>query len=233
MLTGGGHVIDSKVSFVTELKPGGKDKTRFYADLTISDQGNFSGDLYYTYSEYAAYLFRKKFATFNDKNEYVRNFERENPGLHVTKSTFQAVDSIYYPLNAKYKIENFGNSDVSDSTISFVPFLVDRIKVNLFKSDDRKIPVDFIYSSEKNFIYKITIPSNYTVSHLPDPVNMVLPDNGGKFTYRVSAENETIVIQSNISFNKALFTQNEYPYIKQLYANIVAKQSEPIIIKKK
>jgi hypothetical protein len=232
-INGNGRLVDEKIGIWTELKPGGKDKTRVYSDLSLSDQGNFSGDLYCTYYEYAGYLFRKKYATFNEKNEYIRSYERENPGIHVINSTFQAIDSIYFPLKSKYEIEDFGNADVTDSTISFLPFLVERIKVNPFKLDARKIPVDFIYPIERKYIYKIKIPDNFKITHLPESINLSLPENGGKFIYRISAQNEIIVVQSEITLNKALYTQDEYPYIKQLYAEIVNKQSEPVIIKKK
>ncbi len=232
-INGNGRLVDSKVSIWTGLKPGGKNLTRLYADLSLNDKGNITGNLFYSYYEYAGYLFRKDYATFNDKNEYIRNYVRENPGMQVVNSTIHALDSIYDPLIAKYEIENYGNTDITDSTLSFVPFLVDRIKINPFKSDERKIPVDFINPNEKKYIFKIKIPENYTVEHMPESINLILPDNSGKFTFRVSFLNNIIVVQSEISLYKALYTQAEYPYIKQLYAEIVNKQSEPIILKKK
>jgi hypothetical protein len=232
-INGNGHLVTESAGIPIELRPGGKNKTRLYSDLSLSEQGTFSGNLYYTYYDYAGYLFRKKYATFNDNKEFVRSFERENPGIHILNSSFKGLDSIYQPLNLKYTVENYGNTDVTDSTISFLPFQVERIDVNPFKSDTRRVPVDFIYQNEKKFILKIKIPDNYEVTHLPESVNLALPNNGGRFTFSTTAQFGVVIVQSELDLNRAVYTQDEYPFIKQLYAEIVNKQSEPVIIKKK
>ncbi len=232
-INGNGRLINDKFSIWTELKPGGKDKTKLYADLKIKNDGNITGNLNYSNQEYAGYLFRKKFYSFNDSNEFIKSYERDNPGLHILTSTFQNVSDIYSPANIKYSIEYNGNNDVSDSSISFLPFIVEQIKINPFKPEERKIPVDFIYPYERKYIIKFEIPDSFKVAEKPEPVNFALPENNGKFIFRVSSQGNIIMVNCDLSISKAVFTQDAYPYLKQLYSEIVKKESEPIIIKKK
>jgi len=232
-INGNGRIVDNKVSIWTELKPGGTDKSRVYSDLKLNDDGMMNGNISCAYYEYAGYLFRKNYSTFNDKTKFIKNIERENPGMKITNSSVQGIDSIYIPVNAKYAIEYNSNSDITDTTITFLPIILERIINNPFKLDERKIPVDFIYPKERKYTFRIEIPEKFKVASFPAPVNFVLPENKGRFTYKVSVQDSLILIQCNITILKPTFTQVEYPYIKQLYAEIVNKESEPVILKKK
>jgi len=232
-VNGNGRLVHDKTSIWTELKPGGQDKTSLFADLKINEDGNFTGNLNQHYYEYAGYLFRKEFHSFIDSVEFVRSFERENPGMHVKTALFQNIDNIYSTANTKYSIEYNGNSDATDSTITFLPFFIERTQVNPFKLDERKIPVDFIYPMEKKYIMKFIIPANYKIISKPESVVFVLPDKSGKFAYKISTQDSILILNCSISLNKAVFTQDQYPFLKQLYSEIVKKETEPIILKKK
>jgi hypothetical protein len=42
-----------------------------------------------------------------------------------------------------------------------------------------------------------------------------------------------ISITSSLSFNKSVFNQEEYPALRDFYGQVVAKQAEQIVLKKK
>ena len=232
-LNGSARIIDDKISGWIELKPAGKSKKRLFANVKLNTEGIILGELSYIRDEYEGYNFRKDYAKFNDKSDYIRKIEQTNPGLRILETSFQNLDSFYAPAIENYKIEYNGNTDITDSAITFYPFFVERINANPFKLEERKIPVDFIYPIEKNYLFRFEIPENYKVSEIPAAVSFVLPDNNGKFIYRVAVQGSVVQVICNISITKYNFTQAEYPYVKQLYAEIVQKESEPITIKKK
>jgi hypothetical protein len=51
--------------------------------------------------------------------------------------------------------------------------------------------------------------------------------------YNVAQNGNVITVTSMFQINKSLFTQLEYPYLREFYNQIVAKQAEQIVLKKK
>jgi len=43
---------------------------------------------------------------------------------------------------------------------------------------------------------------------------------------------DKLVVLSKLKIYKTLFVMNEYPYIKEFFAHIVAKQNEQLVLKK-
>jgi hypothetical protein len=71
------------------------------------------------------------------------------------------------------------------------------------------------------------------VEEVPETKRMILPDNGGRFTYSVSQVGNRISVISNIQINNRVFLPDQYPHLRALFDRIVAKQAEPIVLKKK
>ena len=67
----------------------------------------------------------------------------------------------------------------------------------------------------------------------PAPVAMSLPGGAGRFIYSVTPSEGMLSITSQLIINKTEFLQEEYPALRQFYAEIVAKQAEQIVLKKK
>ena len=60
-----------------------------------------------------------------------------------------------------------------------------------------------------------------------------MPENGAKYIYNVSQNGNLITVTSMFHINKSLFTQIEYPALREFYSQIVSKQAEQIVLKKK
>jgi hypothetical protein len=231
-INGNGRLVREANSIWIELKPGGADKIKQLAQLTFDSEGKIAGTSQCVQSDYAAYLFRKNYAGYNDKIEYTRGLERTNPGLNIKELRIGALDSIYNPIQIEQTFDYSSNIDVSDSLISFLPIIFDRLTSNPFNLDVRKIPVDFINPFERAYYYNYKIPIGYKVQEIPKSVNLTLPDNGGRFFFNSAVSDSTILITYKFSISKAIFAQDQYNFIKQLYAEVVKKMSEPVILKK-
>src|SRR5690606_5857760 len=112
-------------------------------------------------------------------------------------------------------------------------FIESQLVENPFKSETRLYPVDYGSPQEKTYMCKITIPENYEIDELPVSKVIALPGNAAHFLYNVSQLENTINITSSFQINKALFMQNEYAFIREFYNQVVAKQAEQIVLKKK
>ncbi len=104
---------------------------------------------------------------------------------------------------------------------------------NPFKVASRIYPVDFAHPSEDVYICNFIIPEGYAVEEMPKSVVLTLPENAGKFTYMLQISGNRIQVMSKISIGKQVFYAEEYDYLKQFYAALVAKQAEQIVLKKK
>jgi hypothetical protein len=80
---------------------------------------------------------------------------------------------------------------------------------------------------------KVTIPEGYVIDELPPSKVMVLPGNAGKYTYSMVQSGNTIMLTSILNINQAIFPQNEYTGLREFYNQVVAKQAEQIVLKKK
>jgi hypothetical protein len=61
----------------------------------------------------------------------------------------------------------------------------------------------------------------------------MLPENSARYIFSVSQNGNLVTVTSFLSINKSIFTQLEYPNLREFYNQVVAKQAEQIILKKK
>ena len=114
----------------------------------------------------------------------------------------------------------------------FNPIMVMRVDENPFQLEKREYPVDFGSPEEKIFVARITLPKDWTVEELPKPKALVLPGNVAKCIYTVTQNGNVLSVTSQLVINKALFTQDEYPGLRDFYGQVVAKQAELVVLKK-
>jgi hypothetical protein len=105
-------------------------------------------------------------------------------------------------------------------------------KENPFKLLQRQYPVDFATPIDETYICYFTIPEGYEVEEAPKSVAVNLPDNGGRFTYILKQEGNTIEIMSKVTITKPVYFAPEYAYLKQFYDHIVTKHAEQLVLRK-
>jgi len=59
----------------------------------------------------------------------------------------------------------------------------------------------------------------------------VLPNNEGVATINYSTRENILVVIYKLQINKKLFIPEEYGTIQELYAQIIKKQTQPVILK--
>ncbi len=227
-----GRVIMDENSAWIELSTPYKDKEYTVYELSLSEDMTFSGKISYDYSDYGAYDFRVNYKSFNSQEEYQEDFLNYYPGLTIINSQIENIDDCYSPIKENLDVKINNQVNFIDSEIYIIPMLYEQLKENPFKNNERKYPVDFAYESEKTYVIKITIPDGYTAYKLPKPVNLKIPDNGGRFIYNVAATGRDIVVTCRIFIDKAIFLPAEYPLLKEFFTQIIKKHAEPLIIKK-
>jgi hypothetical protein len=230
---GEGLVISDAMSRWVQVASEVKARTAVTADLILNDQGDLQGKLTYQWDGYAAYEKRSDIQK-TGKEAYLQDLQKER-SWKISDTEFQNLDEneLDKPAGAVHEISVEHHSTLAGDYIYVDPFITFKEEENPFKADTRKFPIDFGVRSERIYISHIAIPDGYMVEEVPETKRMILPDNGGRFTYSVSQVGNRISVISNIQINNRVFLPDQYPHLRALFDRIVAKQAEPIVLKKK
>jgi hypothetical protein len=165
-------------------------------------------------------------------DDFYTQKEKKITGLTFTKKDIPTLDSIYKPLTENLEFSIADAADMSSDLILINPLQFEATTRNPFRLKERQYPVEFPCQINETLMVNWIIPEGFTIDQLPKPALVTLPDNGGKFTYNVVKNGNTVMVISIIKINKTVFLNNEYEYIKEFFNQIIAKQAESMVIKK-
>jgi hypothetical protein len=230
-LNGEGLVISKTNHRWISLETKVKSKTVVNGELLLSESGDLSGKLNFTRDGYDANRMRKDFLAKGEET-YVKEFLGAR-SWEVEKSEFQNIRELESPAKELHNLTIHEHSTVAGDVIYLNPFVSSQISTNPFTPATREYPVDFGSAQEKMYMCKITIPDGYVIDETPKSKVIALPGNAAKYVYNMVVFGNVINFTSNFQVNRNIFTQIEYPDLREFYAQVVAKQAEQIVLKKK
>jgi hypothetical protein len=229
-LNGKGLLVNESAVRWINLETKLKSKSTTTAELTLQNESQLVGKLRRDFAGYAALSKRKGF--FNKGEEdYLKDFIASHL-WERQKSEFKNTEDLGNPFSETHELLINENVTAAGDVVYIEPFVIDRLKTNPFVSEQRQYPVDFGSPSEQTFMYKLTVPENYKIEEIPTSKILALPENAAKYLYNVSVNGNVVSITSILSINKAMYVQDEYPNLREFYNQVVAKQSEQIVLKK-
>lgn len=230
-LNGQGRLVTNEAGTWVNLRTDKADKESVLYDLTLTDDLKLEGQISLAKYDYAAYKFRKDYKEYASEEDYLTYLETSNPGLIIQDYSFKNIDNIYEPINEKYTVKMSNQIQNVNGMLLINPFFFDQIKENPFKLDNRQYPIDFAYTQSKMIITKITIPEGYQIETLPQPIRAVMPDKKSSILISYGIIGNSVSVSYKFILDKAVYSAEEYPLLKALYAEVVKKQAEPIILK--
>jgi transglutaminase-like putative cysteine protease len=222
---------------VSPTKPGwvplstSKSKSTALAELVLADDGTMKGKIQFSHDGYYGQSARKKYFR-NGKDEYVNSMKSANQ-WDIETSSFDNVEKLSEPMKEVYELKMNEHVQVAGGNMYINPIFINRIESNPFQSETRAYPVDYGSPEEQLYIVKITIPEGWAVEELPAPKAFVLPANSARYVYNTTQNGNVISLTSQLVINKALFAHDEYKPLRDFYIQVVAKQAEQIVLKKK
>lgn len=230
-LNGNGFAVSKNGGQWVSLQSKTRSRIIVNADLTLTPSADLIGSLQIDRSGYDALESREKYFS-KDEAEYVKDFIG-NRSWDISKTEIENTIEIHEPIKEKYELVVTEHIMTAGNVFYLNPILLHKIDENPFKLEVREYPVDFSSPFERIFLCRINIPDGYQVDELPNSKIIVLAENAGKYTYSVNQAGSVLNIISNFQINKSIFSQTEYPNLREFYSQIVAKQAEQIVIKKK
>lgn len=229
-LNGRGLVINGQGSAWVDLNPTIRSRSVVSAELHFDEEGEACYSLtrvlegYYAHESRTAYL-------DNGEEAYVKLLLADR-AWNVREKHFEDAKDIYKPFREKYEIVAEDEAEDSPDILYIDPMLMNAERENPFRLEEREYPVDFGNPFEKVITFKVKIPPGYKVEEIPAAKLLALPDNAARYAFNSTVNGDEISVTSILWINKAMYTQLEYPHLREFYNQVVATQSRQIILKK-
>jgi hypothetical protein len=230
-LNGEGLLVSKRNTGWVGLNTKAKSKSIVATDLVLDSQGIITGTISIQNSGYKAIRFRRQYQSKGEET-YVKDFIKDK-NWEVEKSSFHQVDDLTKDPKENYNITLSDYVTTVGNMMYINPFITSRLEENPFKADKREYPVDFGSNQESNYMGKFTLPNDYQVEELPKSKVIMMPGGLAKFTYSVTQIGNTLNIIGNLQINRGLFGQEDYANLREFYNQLVSKQAEQIVLKKK
>ncbi|MCJ8209839.1 DUF3857 domain-containing protein [Mucilaginibacter sp. RS28] len=229
-----GRVISfEKPSYWMDIKsPQRRNKTTTL-ELSLMPNGKLKGT-YTCYSlGYEGYEKRKEIKKFNTLDEYIENLDEKSTKIKILKSSVSNLDTLDAPLAEIYEIEIEPTRGTGMQRLSFSPFTFGQLTVNPFTLNERSYPVDMGMPADNKLVYTLTIPNDYVLETSPEPVAVALPLSCGRLVSAFTFDSGRCTYSQLYSFEKPVYSPEEYPYLKEFYNKLLQSEKAEIVIKKK
>jgi hypothetical protein len=232
-LNGRGLVISKSHHRWIPLDTKTKAKTLVSALIELDESGLLKSKLEFTRDGYDANKMRKAFLA-KGQETYVKDF-LGSKDWKLANTNFENISEITLPAKETYEVEIPDHASVAGDNIYFNPFLTAQIEMNPYKAESRVYPVDYGSLVEQVYHCRIKVPEGYTIEEAPESKIMTLPGNAARYIYNIAAGplGDWITITSSFQINRNIFLQQDYPNLREFYNQVVAKQAEQIVLKKK
>lgn len=232
-LNGKGRVFSEKTSYWYDLKSPVRARERSLVNLKIGTDGIVKGSIERVYTGYDAVDTRKEIFAAGSDDNYFKKLKTDHKGIDLTGCKVDNPDDLNKPVTVRLEFEWSCYDDVQAQNFLFNPFVFNRITQNPFRSNERLYPVDFGTPQERTLMMTLEYPQEFQPAELPAKVGISLPNASARYGFEIKNEGNKITMQSYLTIAKPVFTSDEYHYLKELYAQIVANQQAELLFKKK
>jgi hypothetical protein len=230
-LNGEGMVVSKTNHGWIKLETKTKAKTIVNSEFVFAENGTLTGKLTFHRDGYDANAARKEYISKGEET-YLKDFVGSK-SWELGKSVFENVETIDQLLKETHELVLTDHASQSGDVIYLNPFVVSQYNSNPFKAKDRKYPIDFGSLQENLYMFKLVLPDGYVFDEIPKSKMFMLPENAARYTFNVTQNGNIINITSNLQINRNIFYQEEYLHLREFYNQVLAKQAEQIVIKKK
>jgi Transglutaminase-like superfamily. len=190
----------------------------------LNEQSKIKGKLTISSSGNKAFLKRQHIAKFNSLEEYWEKLDEEMPNITLTKSSIQNLEDIDQLLIEEFDVTVDVSTQMGQDVLVLAPNIIDRISYNPFKAQERTYPVDMGFKSKTLYSVKLTIPDQYEIVEKPQNASLALPEAAAKYRYVTQVNGNQLEILQSLTFNKPIFSVDEYFSLKELYSRIIQQQ---------
>jgi hypothetical protein len=228
---GEARIINQKKPYILDLSPDSVMESKLTRVFISNDEkGKPAGSFQTTMGNEESYELREEIKKTAPKDyfkkvqtKYGADVSIENPGIDSLSRLDDPV-SVHYDFN----LTNLISGDV----IYFNPMMEEMYKNNPFKSLERKYPVEMAHKMDEVYVLSMEIPKGYIVDEIPKSAKVSLNETDGLFEYLIQKSESNIQMRVHVKLNRAYFSVEDYPSLRDFFAYVVKKENEQIVFKK-
>ncbi len=229
---GSGRVIsESGTSKLINFRPTKASSVKHSVLCELDSNGIIKGKQSISRFFYLAHNFRVHHGVKSMETQVKRLKERYEIN-DIAEYQLSGVEDLGKPVSERFEFELTNEAEVIENEIFFSPLLFLRDKENIFKSEERKYPIDFGYGYTNKIMVSIKIPEGFQVAEIPEGSAFKLPENIGSFIFRTTVMGDSIQISVTETLNVPFIPTEYYPSLKQFYNQIIQKESDQVVLKK-
>ncbi len=200
--------------------------------MALDMDGNLNGSVTMSCDGYSAIAEREQL-NGDPGDSHFKNLLLESlPEAKVDTISFDNQEDLTKPLKALAKCSLPNMAMVNGDFMYLAPALIGSFRENPLKLEQRIYPVDYATPFKERIVLNLAMPEGYVVEDLPEPVNVVLPNDGGSFKFQMTQQATGLQLVSNIQINQLHFEPEEYGSLRNFFNLIAAKLGEQLVLKK-
>jgi hypothetical protein len=200
--------------------------------LALNENMELSGSRVLKLQDYGSYKFRGAIRAHGDLERYEKELNDRFEGVTIKNMKAEDYKGSKNQLTLSYDVIRSDYAEDAGDMLLFTPVYDPFIEENPFKLEKREYPVEFDYPYSVMQVYSITLPEGYTISELPKPMILRMPDNSAKYTYQIVPAGNKLMITTSFMLKRSQYLPREYENIKSFYQMIVDKQNELVVLEK-
>lgn len=226
-----GFLVHEKAHRFVSLEPTERAINFNKSDFKINEDGELTGVFVKTYGGYNDWSAKKEFKK-EGKEKFLESVKKAKASWNILKADFINFDNPNATAQATYELITNDFITKAGNLMYLKPMISEGYNENPFKTSERNFPIDMAYQSDETFISNYEIPAGFRVEEMPKSIVVNLPNNGGRFSFVVTSQDNKVSINSRIQFRKSVYPAEEYDMLREFYDKIVAKHNEQIVLKK-
>lgn len=213
----------------TDLSKIGKTTLNTTIQGEILADGTISANRYtYYVGQYAA-KYRELFNAAKDSTAFIENIQNKSI-ISIKDYTHDGTSSLSPVIKEKFRFTK--NASTANDYIYINPIIFPHISTNEFTKEKRDLPIEFDYPYNVKITSILNIPAGYQVDELPKPIKIDIEGSGCSCIYKVTSSDNQISALYSFTMNNTFYTKDEYPILKTLWAKVIEKNSEQVVLKK-
>lgn len=226
----GRMIMPNGISKEIPLEPKKQSNKSITILAEIVDDLSIKGKVREVSNEYLALLYREKKGDLTNES-LIEKIEKECQGTEIEELLVKNEKS--KPINLTYSFNSNNLVEIIGDKLYLSPLLFLEMNENPFKSEKRNYPIEFDFPQKINYNISVKLPENHEVESFPTSVNYKTQDGSLAFNFNGSVSNGMIQIVSSFEINSLLLPANDYEMVKSFFKEMINKQTEKIVLKKK
>ncbi|TAE62854.1 MAG: DUF3857 domain-containing protein [Bacteroidetes bacterium] len=200
------------------------------AIVVVNEKGELEAGIRQRFGDVSSATQRDRIRTMGESDYFKSMVKRLEDGVAVTEKTVEGLSNLEEPLEVSMSVKQ---TTFTDDIVYFNPILIGQYKDNPFSAAKRQYPVEMPYVLNETYNLSMEIPEGYVVDEVPKSTRMNYGDGEGMFEYLISKTPTRIQMKTRLYFTKAVFDATEYEDLRNFFGDVVKKQGEQIVFKKK